>query len=145
MKILLIEDNFAFGEPLREDIERNFGEVQWLETESDFYAEWPDIAAAPPRAAVIDVMLKWDILRRDKRVRPPYAANMYHGGIRCAQKLSEDPRTKDVPIILFSVIDRADLAEAIQRMPGNVTYLQKSAEPNHLILRLREVTSINTR
>ena len=147
MKILMIEDNFAIGEPIRDEIRNTFGVAHWLETESDFHVEWPNIAANPPRAAVIDIMLKWDILRREKRLRPAAASDMYRAGIRCADTVLDDPRTKHIPIILFSVIDRTDLADDIDRLKkkGNVTYLQKSSEPSQLISLLRQVTSVSGR
>jgi DNA-binding NarL/FixJ family response regulator len=147
MKILMVEDNFAIGEPIRDEIQRAFGSAVWLETESDFRVAWDDIAANPPRAAVIDVMLKWDILRREKRVRPPEAANMYLAGVRCAEMLLTDARTKDVPIVLFSVRDRADLATELDclKQMGSVTYLQKSSEPSQLISLLRQLIGASHR
>lgn len=139
MKILLVEDNHAYGDLLNEELKQAFGSAEWLKSESDFRFAWTSILDKPPSIAIIDVMLKWDIPRREKRPRAADAPDMYRAGIRCARMLKNDPRTHNVPIVLYSVVDREDLESDLAELHENVTYLPKSS-PERLISIVRQLT-----
>jgi CheY-like chemotaxis protein len=142
MRILLVEDNMSFGEELVGKLTRPFGEPEWQKTESDFVAAFDATVANPPAVFVIDVMLQWDIPRREGiRPRPEESRDMYKAGIRCAQRLLGNPRTASLPIVLYTLVDRPDLEADIAALPPHVQYLQKASNFEALLNLLREVTA----
>jgi CheY-like chemotaxis protein len=147
ISILMIEDNFTTGQPLLDRIEVVFGKQRWLKSESDFRLAFDELTSKPPQVAVIDVMLKWDIPRREeeKRRQPADAQPMHEAGLRCARMLLTNPATQRIAIILYSNIDREDLSEHVKRLPGNVSYLQKVPDPDTLIDAIRSVVAAKPR
>jgi len=144
MKTLLVEDNITFGEELTEKLKqrRSFSNLEWCLTESDFVDKFDKIKIDPPSVFVIDVMLQWDVPRREGiRPRPPEARNMYKAGIRCAQRLLDEPKTSGLPIILYTLVDQPDLQSDIERLPPNVRYLQKGSDLEPLMDLMRKVTA----
>jgi DNA-binding response OmpR family regulator len=141
MKVLLVEDNKAFGDEIYQSLKRTFREVVWLETESDFRAAFDELAYNPPEVAIIDVMLRWDTPRREgMRPRPPDVPNTHSAGFRCVQLLERDERTQAVPVVLYSVLDHADVADEMHGIRGKVSFLQKTSSPEELIALIQRVT-----
>lgn len=140
MKILLVEDNIPFAEDLVDLLQRRFGDVLWLQSESDFRLSFERISQAPPAVAVIDVMLKWDVPRREGiRPKPDDVTDMYRAGIRCSLLLASNARTSAIPIILYTSVDRSDMESELADLPPNVRWLEKTSDPIELIDAIREV------
>jgi CheY-like chemotaxis protein len=141
MKILLVEDNRPFGEEIAEYLTRFVGSPWWVRTESDFREHFEAIATDLPDVAVVDLMLRWDVLRREgPRPRPP-DTDMYLGGVRCALLLAGDTRTRDMPVILYTVVEQEDIDNVLANCPPSVHYLQKSSDLSKLVELIRELTA----
>lgn len=138
MRILLVEDNANYGAHLFETLSA-VGQTSWLTREREFIEYFAEIEREPPDIVIIDIMLAWDVPRRDPLPPPPTHRDMYLAGIRCAERLNATPATKDIPILLYSIVSPADVAE-MRKLPSNVHYLEKSSDPAELISAIRYLT-----
>jgi hypothetical protein len=58
-------------------------------------------------------------------------------GLRCRKKLAEDQRSRSIPAIIYTVLEREPLGEAIPECE----YLQKGDGFDHLLERLEKIAS----
>ncbi|HXM47861.1 MAG TPA: toll/interleukin-1 receptor domain-containing protein [Pyrinomonadaceae bacterium] len=57
----------------------------------------------------------------------------YRAGVRWVELLRANSKTKDIPVVLYSVFDESDLEAELSGRPANVRFLPKSSEPYSLI------------
>lgn len=145
MKILCVEDDHIVAKPLIDELAKEFPEAQidWIGTESEFYNKFEQIAADQPSIVVMDVMKLWATVGRDMQPPPEEIRKegIYRAGIRCALRLNSDERTKDIPIILHTVLNQADLEEDMRKL-RNTYYLSKEKGHTLLIKKIRELLPI---
>jgi len=150
MRLLLIEDNRRYADHLSGKLGRALSDsnIVWIETEAEFLDRLPGICSTPPDVVISDIMLKWTTIGDDR----PAPGDAYRGGMRCLQALLQHEATSKVPIILNSVLSRADVAEELGRLPRNIVYVEKDINTTPLIetvlsmLSLRaEVTAVQSR
>jgi len=131
LKILLVEDDHLQCAYVRQALTSTLGaDVTTKTCESEFRVDFESITAEPPDIAVLDIMLRWASPSRDAKPAPA-DSTPYHAGLRCAQMLSEDPRTQNVKIILYSVLPKEDFAPAL--LPKNAVYVVKEPDCQNLI------------
>lgn len=137
MRILLVEDDYLQSEWVCETLGQAFpqGELTQIYTESQFRTQFEEIASNGFDVIIMDVMLRWADPSPDMPELPPDISpgDFYHAGIRCRQLLIDDPRTRRIPVLLYTVLEKADL-------PPNVEYLPKGADYSPLIERLTQLT-----
>jgi DNA-binding response OmpR family regulator len=145
MYILLVEDDYLQADWIEASLKTAFGNIQVerIATEQEFYARVPEIVANPPDVIVIDVMLRWTDPSREM-VEPPPAVEkdgFYRAGIRCQEKLAEQKETSQIPIVLYTVLERIDLEQEIDGLSKSVTYLRKDSDSTSLTDQIRVATS----
>lgn len=141
MNILLVEDIELQEQWLRDELSRAFRcEPIWIQTESEFRSRLDEIEARPPDVAVIDVMLKWADPSPDSPPAPP-EWDRHKAGLHCQELLSSREKTRNMPVILYTVLDATDLRS--EELPPNVSLLNKDSDPEPLIKRIREVTALS--
>ncbi len=132
MKILIVEDDHFQAESLRQSLFERWpgATVDIVPTESGFGRHFKDLVAAPPDLAFIDVMLRWDDVREGAAVSPPAQAlaGAHRAGIRCVTQLLTNAATANVPVILYTVPERLELAADVASFPPNVHFLQKTPD-----------------
>ena len=117
-------------------------EVQTKSTESEFDRDFAEIASNPPEIAVLDVMLRWADPSRSMPVAPEdVTRNPQNAGLRCAKRLIEGPRTRDVKVILYSVLGREDFGV----LPDGVFCLVKELDFQNLIDTVAEISALKPR
>ena len=105
LRILLVEDDHLQANDLEKTLEAEFGaEVQTFSTEHEFVRQFWTIAENPPDVAILDRMLRWASPSRDMLAPPEDARDPEQAGVRCAERMAEDERTRPVPVILYSVL-----------------------------------------
>jgi CheY-like chemotaxis protein len=141
MKILIVEDNSIQLEWMNDELARRFpnAKIQECDTECGFRAAFEDIAADPPDVVLMDVMLNWTHPSENMVPRPPAVveAGIWRAGIRCEKLLREDPRTKDIPVVLYTSLAESNLAAELKDMP-QASYLPKDSNFEPLV---REIQS----
>ncbi len=141
MRILIIEDDAPYGDDLCNSFEARMpdAEILWLTSERDFVEQLDEIEKQPHDVALIDVMLRWDVPRRD--LKAPETVDIYKAGIRCMQKLKGNPKTADMPIILYSIVAATDVTQLLPTTPEGVVYMQKTSDFSKVMSLVRDVTS----
>jgi hypothetical protein len=65
----------------------------------------------------------------------------YRAGVRCAKLLAKNEKTKDIPIILYTVLEPADLEEELKELDlGRVVHIRKDSDDDRIIDVVRELT-----
>jgi|ERR1700682_3978099 len=148
MKIVSLEDDEPFWNLLKQAMEEEFGGVElcWVRTESQFYEQLPEFIANPPDIFLLDVMVKWaDAAERVPE--PPddvKKESYYRAGLRCRKRLLDNPTTANVPVILFTVLERTDIEEVINGLPDRTFYVGKSSDFRELIREIRKIRKTPT-
>lgn len=146
MNILVVENDFLQYDWIRESLKRSFlspDNVEIIRTEREFYSKFDEIAEDPPAVIIMDVMLQWttpsENLEMEKPPDPVLKGGHQSAGLRCERKLAADPRTKDIPVILYTVLERADLEENLSSLPSHVKHLRKESDPYNLFQIISDV------
>jgi CheY-like chemotaxis protein len=141
MKILIVEDNSIQLEWMNDELARRFpsAKIQECDTEYGFRSAFEKIAADPPDVVLMDVMLNWTHPAEDMEPRPPAIAEagIWRAGIRCQKMLRGDPRTKDIPVLLYTSLAESSLTAELKEM-SPAAYLPKDSNFEPLV---REIQS----
>lgn len=149
MRILLVEDDIIQSDLICEALGQEFptGEVELIKTEHEFRSRLHDKGWRAPDIIIMDVMLRWTDPSPEQ---PPSPADVreeghYRAGFRCRKLLSEHRRTKDVPVILYTVLDHADISHELQDITiGEVQYLRKESSAVPLMRSVRKFGLLGT-
>ncbi len=142
MYVLIVEDDPVQFEFIEESLigDSKFGRVNIdrISSESEFVNRFETIATNRPDVVIMDIMLKWTDPSEDMVIPPDVAAETYRGGMRCSNKLASDPRTKGIPIIIYSVLDEEDLENDLNLLP-NVRYILKDFNSQKILSTIRSL------
>lgn len=149
MYILIVEDDHLQAELIEEALlkETDLGSetsVRRLSTERQFREYLPEITTRKPDVIVMDVMLRWTDPSPDMQPPPEeiVKAGCFRAGLRNAKLLAQNENTKNIPIILYTMLERIDLGETPELM--GITYLPKDSELIPLVQAIRSVISDRT-
>lgn len=144
MKILIVEDDRIQSDLMAVGLRSAFPQstVNLIETEREFRELLEGMATDPPDVIVMDVMLRWtnpspEMPRAPEDVRE---GGHYQAGLRCAALLGRYETTKTIPVILHTILEKADLLHGLHLL-GNVHLLTKDSNIDALIDMIRQVTS----
>lgn len=119
------------------------GNIQVISTESEFRLEFDKISQSPPDVIVMDIMVRWADPTPDLQAPPEdvLTEGFYTAGLRCEQMLAHEPKTRNTPVILYTVLEPTDLDGEITKRGRNVIVLPKAPEISALVELIRKVTS----
>ena len=138
--ILLVEDDFMQAEGLMERIKDQLGvESDLISTELGFQTRFEEIAQDPPVLIIMDVMLRWadpqPVIQR-----PPDGYDGFHrAGIRCLKMLRSDPRTKELPVILHSVLEESDVLPDMKCCGATAVQVLKSIHAEAILSKIKSL------
>jgi CheY-like chemotaxis protein len=138
MYILFVEDDpvqFKFIEKnIMESGEFSPLKIRSIRTESEFRNNFEEIATDNPDVVIMDVMLRWTNPSPNMPIPPKEIKEkgFYRAGIRCTQMLNDDTRTKHIPVIIYSILDKDVLDDEIENLP-QAKYLYKDFESQKII------------
>lgn len=118
--------------------------IERIATESEFIDNFESIARNKPDVIILDIMLRWTDPSPDMKLPPPEIAEQgfFRAGVRCERRLAADPRTRDIPIIVYSILEEKDLKDEITLRP-EVSYLEKDFGVEELTSKLKKVLKID--
>jgi CheY-like chemotaxis protein len=130
MYILIVDDDYLQAEWVIDRLKKSFSnsKITWMETEYEFRANLDELTTNPPDVIIMDVMLSWT---RPGPDMPEWPADVrdegfYTAGFRCEKLLSDNKKLKNIPLIFYTVLERADLIERQYKfVEGSRVYLQK--------------------
>jgi DNA-binding response OmpR family regulator len=140
----VVEDDHLQEQVLSEELMDAYPEarVESIDSESEFRRWFDQPGMGAPDVVVMDVMLRWSDPSPNPPVQPKEVAEegYYRAGLRCAQLMSADGRTANVPVVLYTVLERSDLDRANSRLDApNVEYVRKSTDVGPLLKRVRAI------
>jgi len=145
MYITVVEDDHLQAEWIESCLKTAFRRltVKPINTESEFYLWLGEIVngGEKPDLFIIDVMLRWADPSPTISEPPPEVMKngVFRAGLRCKDRVLANSRTKDVPIILYTVLKESDLEKALENRQPGVTYLRKDSSPEPLIRMIRRI------
>ncbi len=144
MRLLIVEDDYRQAEWMHQKLKEALPDANLdpVTTEFEFQSRFDEIANSEPDVVVMDVMLRWTDPSPDL-IPPPEEIEkegFYRGGLRCEKMLAEDERTSGIPVVLYTVLERADLSKELPNLPQHVQYLSKQADLGPLVERIKELT-----
>lgn len=130
MRILLVEDDSSQAKLIEEHLQDEFPDcdVQILSTESAFRENFESVATNTPDLILIDVMLRWCDISDHMPPRPPECEDFSRAGIRCCKLIKADSRTRDIPVIVLTVLNNNNLG-----LPPGCYHVAKSSDFTQLI------------
>lgn len=143
MFILLVEDDYLQSDWISSNLKNAFSplKLELIATEEEFYACLPEISKEPPNVVIIDVMLRWTDPKRD--MPPPPREVMeggyYRAGLRCQKELAKNALTENIPVILYTVLEKIDLEQELDGLAKTITYLRKDSDSSSLTERIRQL------
>lgn len=138
MYILIVEDDPVQSDFIEHAIkeEKEFFDLQIkrISRESEFRNNFGEIADYKPEVIIMDIMMRWADPAPDMQTPPKEIRDQgfYRAGIRCIQMLSDDERTRDIPIIIYSILDKEDLEEEMKNFL-QARYLSKDFDARKII------------
>lgn len=130
MKILLIEDDYFQAQVIIDELKINFREplIEIINSEEEFKKRFHTIQENLPDLVIIDVMLRWYNPSPKVSSRPEelHEEGFHRAGLRCVNLLLSNLETKNMPIIIYSVLNREDISEEIKKMPHHILFVQKT-------------------
>ncbi|HRI45647.1 MAG TPA: hypothetical protein PL089_13870 [Ignavibacteria bacterium] len=147
MKILIIEDDHLQSKLLIKQLNHEFKDctIELLETESDFIKKFPMIEKNPPDLILIDIMLRFQNPSRDMiKVIPSDRKGFYRAGIRCKQDLNQSEQTKSIPIILYTVLNKADLEIDLLNLNNQFQHISKDKDTSILFRQIKKMLKLKS-
>lgn len=122
--------------------------IRKISTELEFRNALEDLKGDPPDLIILDIMLRWtdpapDMIPAPAEVREN---QFFRAGIRCERLLRQDPRTQEVPVILYTVLEEGDLQQAdfdidLHNLHKKTRYINKASDPSQLLAAVRSALS----
>jgi CheY-like chemotaxis protein len=144
--IVVVEDDHLQEGPLQEQLEDAFpgARIATVVTEQEFRDMLAVFRADPPDIVIMDVMLRWAYPAPGAAAPPPdvVAGGYYRAGLRCAELLLADPALCGVPVVYYTILERSDLERDCGQVTANRTYVRKSADPEVLNRKVRELIGV---
>jgi CheY-like chemotaxis protein len=144
MYILIVEDDklqFNFIKDALTRIETSsIVRIRRIVTELEFRKTFEEIADDKPDVIIMDIMLRWTDPSPEMDLPPADIANegFFRAGVRCEKMLAEDARTKEIPIMIYSVLEKTDLEGELPQRP-QISYLDKDFDATEIKKRLKDL------
>lgn len=146
MTILLVEDDYLQSDLIISQITLALDDVEFilLETEFQLRSYIPKLENNPSDIILLDIMLRWTDPAPDMPSTPDdvLEEGFYTAGLRCQKIISDNIKLKNIPIVLYSVLDKFDLEGKLKDSPKNVTHVSKDKDIPFLIDHIKRVLQI---
>lgn len=136
--IWLVEDDYYLRESILNAIKENSvnADIVELTTEHEFREQLTTVLEESniPDLVILDVMLPW---AKPMKKMPPEPGDVkekgfYRAGARCEKLLRENQRLKDVPVIIYTNLQKDDIEDDVDLQSEKTHYLGKNGDINEL-------------
>jgi hypothetical protein len=143
MTIVIVEDDYLQADWIYQKLNEAIpnANLEQVSTEGEFRSRFEEIVSKQPDVFVMDVMLRW--ADPDPNLSIPEEVEkegFYRAGLRCEAMVAADSRTSNVPVILYTVLERSDLNSQLITLPEQVQYLPKHSDISPLVQKIVELT-----
>ena len=140
--IVLVEDDSRQAEEVRAALVKHFAHVEVIVigAEAEFLARLPAFQVNAPDLFIFDGILPWSAAGSNH----PKPRRKLKGiaGIRCAAAVLAKRGTRDVPIIIQSIIEPSVLRREFKNAPENVYFRSKTSSEKDLITTIRSLLAV---
>jgi CheY-like chemotaxis protein len=145
MQVLIVEDDHIWADWIQKALEKEFSELQLeinrISTEQEFRGWLKTLATPAPDVISMDMMLRWTDptpeVEQESIPDDVKQGKFYRAGLRCTKLLAQDPKTRNVPVVLYTILERDDLEGELEDH-NNVVHLSKNNDPRPLIRKIRD-------
>lgn len=145
MTILLVEDDHLQAELIEEELTKRFPEhqVERIATELAFRKALDQLCQQPPAVVVMDVMLRWTDPTPELEMPPEdiQEEGIFRAGLRCRELMQQREETREVPVILYTVLAHRDLEEDLEELGEAVPFLTKESSLEPLVVKISKLLS----
>lgn len=140
MKIILVEDDFQQSQSVADVLARSFSDAKIVQiaTEQDFMAALPEWQVNPPDLFIFDLMLPWAFVGDAEVIAKP-EGDFRTAGVRCAKAALVETGTKNVPMIIHSIVTADVIRDALGVSPSNLAIMSKDSSISNLVLMVRSL------
>jgi len=141
MRVLIIEDNHYHAEALKEKLFNHFQEIEIgvFGTEYDTYNNMGILEKSGLDIIILDMILPWCNPMSNMPEAPEGYDSPYNAGIRCMSIFLNNSNFKNVPIIIYSVLDRKRLMDDLKTIPSNVFIVGKKSSFDDMALKIESI------
>lgn len=140
-RFVIVEDDHLQKGPLEANLQAAFdgAQITTFSSEHQFSEHIPTLQSSPPDLILMDVMLRWALPSPNAPAPPTEVAEggYYRAGLRCANLLLANERLRQVPVVLYTILERGDLERDGNTLPANCSYVGKSGDIEVLIRKAR--------
>jgi len=140
-RFVIVEDDHLQKGPLEANLQAAFAgaQITTFISEHQFSENIHTLQNSPPDLILMDVMLRWTIPSPNSPAPPAEVAEggYYRAGLRCANLLLANERLREVPVVLYTILEQADLERDGNRLPANCSYVGKSGDIEVLLRKAR--------
>jgi CheY-like chemotaxis protein len=142
-RILIVEDDYLQVDLIKTALQKEpdfspaKATIDRISTERQFHTRFEEIKSNPPDVIIMDVMLRWDDPAPKMEPPPPEIKRrgFYRAGLRNEEMLALDEKTRDIPVILYTLLEDIDLKEMPER--SKLRYLPKDSSLDPLVQLVR--------
>jgi CheY-like chemotaxis protein len=141
--MLILEDDYLQAEWIQQVITDNFkgSKTVRISTEHDF--DLGRVNAFQPDLILIDVMMRWTDPDSDAEMPQEIAdEGFYRAGLRCERLLRTYGDTEKIPVILYTVLEKADFEVDLENLHPKTRYIEKNSDPTDLIEMIKNLLGI---
>jgi CheY-like chemotaxis protein len=135
--IVVVEDDYLQRDWISSLLQREFPRMnpELVRSESEFRQRLDHWRTDPPAVFVIDVMLCWAQPSRNIPDPPEEVIQdgFYTAGLRCQALLGANERLRNIPVLLYTILDRGDLEKGMERWPAGVAHIKKGDSESRLL------------
>lgn len=139
MRVVLIEDDPDQARKITTALRKAFDdlEVRLIESELEFRDRVDELISPVPAVILMDVMVRKVPKGAPDDVELALSDEdaFHQAGFRCEKLLRA--RSMDVPVIIYSVLDREDLTESLAKVSSRTRYIRKEYHLHPLINQIR--------
>lgn len=142
MRIYIVDDDPLQSSWIYQNLQQVFSraKIVRISTEHEFRSRFEEIANSPAdKLIIMDVMLRWTDPAPNLPTPPEdvLRESFYRAGLRCCRLLANHKETENIPVILYTVLEEADLGDDLSALPSTVSYLPKESDAQPLIDKIR--------
>jgi CheY-like chemotaxis protein len=139
--IVVVEDDYLQREPIRDEFAAAFpkARIETITSESEFRGRLRELRRRRPDVIIMDVMLRWANPHPNSPQPPSEVAEggYYRAGLRCAELVRDDPSLRNVPIVLYTILERDDVQRAGRGLGNKILHVRKGQDIEYLIRRVK--------
>lgn len=134
--VWIVEDDYLQRDTICKKIEEKYKvNIDSIINECEFREKIKNLKTPYPDLIILDIMLPWT-KASEKIEEPPIEVKeegFHRAGIRCEKLVRQKHEIRDIPIIIYTMLNRSDIQDDLKKLSKCSTYLGKSGDIDDLV------------